>query len=84
MDRHGKYTINSLLTQQWQQDNFCMKEDFTETRRNGKCMTFLNPLANLVPSFSILYCPQPLGASMLLYVSTHVSEPRNACLSVSD
>lgn len=37
-------------------------------------MTLLNPLANLVPSFSILYCPQPLAASMLLYVSSHVSE----------
>lgn len=37
-------------------------------------MTFLNSLANLVPSFPILYCPQPLGASMLLYVRPHVSD----------
>lgn len=39
MNRYVKYMNNSLQTQQWQQDNFCMKEDFTEIRRNRKCIT---------------------------------------------
>lgn len=34
----------------------------------------LNPLANHVPSFCILYFSQPLVASMLLYVSLRVSK----------